>query len=67
MTIISTVHHFVIKRDSIYCSDVFPLNRIYCYQIWQYIALMKRIFLIDSPGVVYDTGDNEVCLSVEYK
>jgi nuclear GTP-binding protein len=29
-------------------------------KVWQYIALMKRIFLIDSPGIVYDTGDNEV-------
>ena len=29
-------------------------------KVWQYIALMKRIFLIDSPGVVYDTGDDEV-------
>jgi nuclear GTP-binding protein len=29
-------------------------------KVWQYIALMKRIFLIDSPGVVYDVGDDEV-------
>jgi ribosome biogenesis GTPase A len=29
-------------------------------KVWQYIALMKRIFLIDCPGVVSDTGDNEV-------
>jgi nuclear GTP-binding protein len=29
-------------------------------KVWQYIALMKRIFLIDSPGVVHDTGDDEV-------
>eukprot|EP01038_Epipyxis_sp_PR26KG_P009595 gene9595-12923_t len=29
-------------------------------KVWQYITLMKRIFLIDSPGVVYDVGDNEV-------
>ena len=29
-------------------------------KVWQYIALMKRIFLIDCPGVVYDTGDDEV-------
>lgn len=27
--------------------------------MWQYVALMKRIFLIDSPGVVYDAGDSE--------
>ena len=25
---------------------------------WQYITLMKRIYLIDCPGVVYDTGNN---------
>lgn len=30
-------------------------------KVWQYIALMKRIFLIDCPGVVYDVGDDEVC------
>lgn len=29
-------------------------------KIWQYIALTKRIFLIDCPGVVYDIGDDEV-------
>ena len=29
-------------------------------KVWQYITLMRRIFLIDSPGVVYDTGDDEV-------
>jgi nuclear GTP-binding protein len=29
-------------------------------KVWQYITLMKRIFLIDCPGVVYDTGDSEV-------
>jgi nuclear GTP-binding protein len=28
-------------------------------KIWQYITLMKRIYLIDCPGVVYDTGDSE--------
>lgn len=29
-------------------------------KVWQYITLMRRIFLIDCPGIVYDTGDNEV-------
>ncbi|GMH51522.1 hypothetical protein TL16_g01030, partial [Triparma laevis f. inornata] len=30
-------------------------------KIWQYISLMKRIFLIDCPGVVVDNnGDTEV-------
>lgn len=26
-------------------------------KVWQYITLMKRIFLIDCPGVVYPTAD----------
>lgn len=29
---------------------------------WQYVTLTKRIYLIDCPGVVYDTGDNEDAL-----
>ena len=29
-------------------------------KVWQYISLMKRIFMIDCPGVVYDTGDDEI-------
>jgi ribosome biogenesis GTPase A len=28
-------------------------------KVWQYITLMKRINLIDCPGVVYDVGDTE--------
>ncbi len=29
-------------------------------KVWQYITLMKRIFLIDCPGVVYHrTADKE--------
>ncbi len=29
-------------------------------KVWQYITLMKRIFLIDCPGVVYNkTGNSE--------
>jgi len=28
-------------------------------KVWQYITLTRRIFLIDCPGVVYDTGDDE--------
>lgn len=27
--------------------------------MWQYIALTKRIFLIDCPGVVYQNKDSE--------
>ncbi|KYR01801.1 putative GTP-binding protein [Tieghemostelium lacteum] len=29
-------------------------------KVWQYITLMKRIYLIDCPGVVPATGDSEV-------
>lgn len=35
-------------------------------QVWQYITLMKRIFLIDCPGIVYDTGDDEVRTSTRH-
>ena len=28
-------------------------------KVWQYITLMKRIFLIDCPGVVYHNRDSE--------
>jgi len=28
-------------------------------KVWQYITLMKRIFLIDCPGVVYDAANTE--------
>ncbi len=27
-------------------------------KVWQYITLMKKIFLIDCPGVVYSKTDN---------
>src|SRR5699024_5476763 len=27
--------------------------------VWQYITLMRRIYLIDCPGVVYSSGDSE--------
>ena len=27
--------------------------------MWQYITLMKRIFLIDCPGVVYNKNDDD--------
>ncbi|KAH0631053.1 hypothetical protein JD844_005134 [Phrynosoma platyrhinos] len=29
------------------------------FPVWQYITLMRRIFLIDCPGVVYPSGDTE--------
>jgi len=28
-------------------------------KVWQYITLMKRIFLIDCPGIVYPANDTE--------
>jgi nuclear GTP-binding protein len=28
-------------------------------KVWQYVTLMKRVNLVDCPGVVYDTGDSE--------
>jgi nuclear GTP-binding protein len=28
-------------------------------KVWQYITLMKRIFLIDCPGIVYPADDTE--------
>ncbi len=31
-------------------------------KVWQYITLMKRIYLIDCPGIVYDTGDDETAI-----
>jgi len=28
-------------------------------KVWQYITLTKRIYLIDCPGIVYDSGETE--------
>ena len=28
-------------------------------KVWQYVALTKRIYLIDCPGIVYNIGDSE--------
>jgi nuclear GTP-binding protein len=28
-------------------------------RVWQYVALTKRIYLIDCPGVVYDQGQGD--------
>lgn len=28
-------------------------------KVWQYISMTKRIYLIDCPGVVYDSGESE--------
>eukprot|EP00742_Colponemidia_sp_Colp-10_P004072 GILJ01004345.1.p2 GENE.GILJ01004345.1~~GILJ01004345.1.p2 ORF type:complete len:593 (-),score=131.09 GILJ01004345.1:2276-4054(-) len=31
-------------------------------KVWQYITLTRKIYLIDSPGVVYDTGDSDTAV-----
>jgi len=31
-------------------------------KVWQYVTLMKRIFLIDCPGVAYPVGDTDTQL-----
>jgi len=28
-------------------------------KVWQYVTLMRRIYLVDCPGVVYPSGDSE--------
>ncbi|ETN75932.1 hypothetical protein NECAME_12031 [Necator americanus] len=28
-------------------------------KVWQYVMLMRRIYMIDCPGVVYPQGDSE--------
>lgn len=28
-------------------------------KVWQYVTLMRRIYLIDCPGVIYATGESE--------
>ena len=28
-------------------------------KVWQYVTLMRKLFLIDCPGVVYNVGDTE--------
>lgn len=28
-------------------------------KVWQYVTLMRKIYLIDCPGVVYPSGDTE--------
>lgn len=32
---------------------------LFSLKVWQYITLMRRIFLIDCPGVVYPSEDSE--------
>ena len=42
-------------------------NVYLCVQVWQYVTLMRRIFLIDCPGVVYPSGDNEADIVLKGK
>ena len=37
----------------------FKLFVLLILQVWQYVTLMRRIYLIDCPGVVYPSGDSE--------
>ena len=32
---------------------------LFLFQVWQYVMLMRRIYLIDCPGVVYPQGDTQ--------
>ncbi|KAL9650036.1 hypothetical protein ABK040_003154 [Willaertia magna] len=34
-------------------------------RVWQYVALMRKIFLIDCPGVVHDTDENNLNLTLK--
>lgn len=47
---------FVISRNKKVC-NVAPLAGE--TKVWQYVTLMKSIFLIDCPGVVYPDGNTE--------
>jgi len=47
------VHHL----SPYFSSTAFACHVI--LQVWQYVTLMRRIFLIDCPGVVYPSGDTE--------
>jgi nuclear GTP-binding protein len=36
-------------------------------KIWQYVALTRRIYMIDCPGIVYEyEGQDEVILLILY-
>ncbi|KAH6921435.1 hypothetical protein HPB50_000152 [Hyalomma asiaticum] len=35
------------------------INALRSKKVWQYITLMRKIYLIDCPGVVYPTGDTD--------
>ena len=39
--------------------ELFDPTLDHCLQVWQYVTLMRRIYLIDCPGVVYPSGDSE--------
>ncbi len=35
------------------------VTNICAFQVWQYVTLMRKIYLIDCPGVVHPSGDTE--------
>lgn len=50
-------HHWFVKLDS--SCLTWEVSGFFLSQVWQYITLMRRIFLIDCPGVVYPSEDSE--------
>uniref|UniRef100_A0A1I7XNV7 G domain-containing protein n=1 Tax=Heterorhabditis bacteriophora TaxID=37862 RepID=A0A1I7XNV7_HETBA len=51
-----------LESRSVLASSVIPMwenhpSSIHC--VWQYVMLMRRIYMIDCPGVVYPQGDSE--------
>ncbi len=45
------------------CKASLRVHNVSCFslcQVWQHIMLMRRLFIIDCPGVVYDVGDDEI-------
>lgn len=50
----SSIINALMKKD---CCRVAPIPGE--TKVWQYITMTKRIFLIDCPGIVYDTNESE--------
>lgn len=50
-------HQEFVKLDSSCLTQ--EVSGSFLSQVWQYITLMRRIFLIDCPGVVYPSEDSE--------
>ena len=49
----SSVINALMKKN---CCKVAPIPGE--TKVWQYITMTKRIYLIDCPGIVYDTGES---------